>query len=254
MEKHQFETLYPTINNFNKINLSEYSNNLLFNRFDSKYLIESKQIDELLPILASEYDILLTNGSIICTYLNYYFDTKSLQLYHQHHNKIANRYKIRFRQYLNTKDSFLEIKNKNNKGITLKKRIKVDELSDSLNMMQRDFINVELKNELGTTLEMTLMNQFDRLTLIHKTKNDKITFDFKVSFSKSNLENENKKIVDNLVIIEHKQEDKNLKTVFSEAIQKLSLKQLSFSKYCIGIALLNPLIKQNNFKSVLNKL
>ena len=52
-----------------------------------------------------------------------YFDTDDYEMYRMHHAGRTVREKIRVRTYLDSLDTFLEVKNKNNHGRTKKKRI-----------------------------------------------------------------------------------------------------------------------------------
>ena len=64
----------------------------------------------------------LSDGKLIHDYKSLYYDTEDWKFYLDHHNGRVNRNKIRFREYVGSKLTFLEIKLKNNKGKTIKKR------------------------------------------------------------------------------------------------------------------------------------
>ena len=61
-------------------------------------------------------------------------------MFHNHHNGKLNRYKIRFRDYINTKNSFLEVKFKTNKGETIKSRQEIMYKSREFNLGNNKFI------------------------------------------------------------------------------------------------------------------
>ena len=104
----------------------------LLNRKDTKFVFHYSKLDYLLERLSSTYKLLQVNGINTFTYQNTYFDTEDNLFYNQHHNEKRNRYKVRFRQYSGTDDCYFEIKTKNNKNRTIKKRLKVEENTEDL--------------------------------------------------------------------------------------------------------------------------
>ena len=78
-------------------------------------------------------------------YRSLYYDTVDRQFFLDHHNERVNRYKVRFREYVNSGLSFLEVKCKNNKKKTIKNRIQVDAISsDGLSEEQKQYIDTIL--------------------------------------------------------------------------------------------------------------
>ena len=67
--------------------------------------------------------ILQIDGKRKHDYKSLYFDTEDRKFYNDHHNQRVNRYKVRYREYVDSGLVFLEIKCKNNKGKTIKKRL-----------------------------------------------------------------------------------------------------------------------------------
>ena len=98
-----------------------------------------------------------------------------------HHNGRVNRYKIRFRDYVESNLSFLEIKFKNNKSETLKKRIKVDFGSRSISEVEKKFISKN-SNFKGDKIEAKLANSFKRVTLVNLLNKERVTIDFQLNF------------------------------------------------------------------------
>ena len=89
-------------------------------------------MEKLLEKMQAFYKVLEVNGERIQTYRSLYFDTEDRKFYIDHHNSRVNRNKIRFREYVSSGLTFLEVKLKNNKGKTIKKRIKVAAISEKL--------------------------------------------------------------------------------------------------------------------------
>ena len=102
-------------------------------------------------------------------------------MYLAHQNGRVIREKIRVRTYVSSGLTFLEVKNKNNKGRTDKKRIRVQ----GVNSLRQDGGEEFLRNyawyELST-LKLLLENHFHRITLVNKAMTERLTIDTGVHF------------------------------------------------------------------------
>ena len=106
------------------ITLEEMEGIKLMNRIDSKYLTDEATLLHILDRAAEAgYRVLVTEGMRISPYESVYYDTAGLRMFYDHHNRRLVRQKVRTRSYVNSGDTFLEIKRKNNKGRTKKKRM-----------------------------------------------------------------------------------------------------------------------------------
>ena len=117
------------------------------------------------------YRILNINNKLIHDYKSLYYDTSENKFYLDHHNNRVNRNKIRFREYVDSGLVFLEIKTKNNKRKTIKKRMKVKSISDKLNFEQQDFINKIIGKEISVEPKQWI--NFYRMTFVHKKQKKK---------------------------------------------------------------------------------
>ena len=154
----------------------------LMNRFDFKFLLKSSEAIAFLNHLYSEYDLIANNEIMIRSYETKYFDTYQRDTFLMHHKGKFPRYKIRTRTYLDTNDQFVEVKFKNNKGLTEKYRNKLIEV-DNL-FMQPDvisFLNSHKIHDLESLQESLLVN-YQRISLKHKQINERITLDFNLTF------------------------------------------------------------------------
>lgn len=223
----------------------------LQNRTDTKFVFET----DLLPIVLNEikeyYSILEIKKKRTNSYKTLYFDTEKLESYIQHHNGKANRIKIRFRKYIESDLNYLEVKFKNNKGRTIKSRKKVNDTETILSPSSKDFIenNSFYKSD---DIEPVLWNSFTRLTLVHKTKNERLTIDLNLGFKSFSANTEKK--IPHIIIAEVKQEKASTNSEFIKAIRKHHIRKSGMSKYCVGTALLNKELKQNNFKERILKI
>ncbi|MBT4478083.1 MAG: VTC domain-containing protein, partial [Flavobacteriales bacterium] len=107
------------LNKFETITLSEMDDVKLMSRTDTKFVFNFSRLPEFLEKLSPFYKVLLIDGNLIHDYKSLYFDTEDRKFYIEHHNRRVNRNKIRFREYVGSGLTFLEIKLKNNKGKTI---------------------------------------------------------------------------------------------------------------------------------------
>ncbi|MCE9538823.1 MAG: VTC domain-containing protein, partial [Bacteroidetes bacterium] len=117
---------------FSPITLKEMDGVKLMDRIDTKYVFTVQQLPVLLEQLKNDYKILTVEGNRLSRYESLYFDTKNFDLYHCHHRRKPNRYKIRFRKYVESNLHFFEVKFKNNKGRTIKNRVKQKQIDGSI--------------------------------------------------------------------------------------------------------------------------
>jgi hypothetical protein len=239
------------ISNFEKISLDEMNGVSLMKRVDTKFILTESQLSEILFQIQEDYKILEIDGERLMEYSTLYFDTQNKICYKDHHNGKAKRFKIRMRKYLVSDICFLEIKKKNNLGITNKTRTRIKDFETILSSQSKEFISDSQINNL--LLEPVLYNNFNRMTLVNKYFSERVTIDTNLSFR---LQGKEKKL-DKLIVIEIKQEGKRLNTTINKALKSMSILPTNFSKYCIGITNTLDNIKSNRFKEInlkINKL
>ena len=113
------------LNNFSVTSLKELNEMALDNRVDSKFVLPTKILSDILEYLSNNYSILTVADENLFTYENTYFDTPDRFFYHSHHNGKLNRLKLRFRRYKESNLCVLETKLKTNKSRTIKQRIPI---------------------------------------------------------------------------------------------------------------------------------
>ena len=243
----QAELLPSILNSFEPISLGEMSNASLMDRVDSKYIFPQQQLPLLLGWLNRTYRLLTINDRTSTTYESVYFDTAEFELYRQHHNRKSNRYKIRYRNYVEDNLSFFEIKLKTNKGRTVKSRIPSQELQESIQGRVKEFL--ERKTCLrAANLYAVLWTHYKRITLTNRLTAERVTIDTDIRFkNKDGLES-----IFPLVVAEVKQ-GKSTSSEFTKLMKNNSIQEGFMSKYCFGISRLEPSLKRNNFKVSLNK-
>jgi len=239
------------LSSFDKISLDEMNGVSLMKRVDTKFILTESQLLKVFSKTRKEYKVLEIDNERLMQYSTLYFDTKNKKCFKEHHNGKLNRYKIRMRKYLVSDICFLEVKKKNNLGVTNKTRKQIKDFETILSSDSKEFIYNSQINDL--LLEPALYNNFNRITLVNKNYPERVTIDTNLSFKSADKE----KIFDNLVVIEIKQEGKRLNTVMNKALKLMSILPTNFSKYCLGITNTFDNIKSNRFKEInlkINKL
>lgn len=283
----------------------------LMNRVDTKYLVDERRCMELLERAADQYYVQIIDDCRACRYATLYYDTPQWDMYHLHHNRRLTRQKIRTRTYVETGVTYLEVKNKSNKGRTHKRRMALDRslfAAAATDTAAADFLRREARYA-PETLSPSLATRFVRVTLVNHAMTERLTIDFDLHFdnvraadggnkdmngcgdmdmnSRGNTDMNGRKDmntigpgdtdingrgnngirgVDNgfrpaaaasfghtaslgrLVVIELKQ-DALAPSPMKQLLAQLRVKPFKLSKYCIGEALTNPLVKHNRFKA-----
>ena len=233
---------------YQPITLSEMDEVALMERVDDKYTISYEEMMNILENISSEYFCLEIDGKRSFTYQTEYLDTIDNILYKNHQNGKLNRYKIRFRDYIGSKKTFLEIKFKSNKGVTKKNRISIPFQEKNITKICKEFIEGETPY-LIENLSVKVKNNFERITLVNLLSKERVTFDFNLKFSNPVLETKAK--LDNAGIIEIKREKGNKKSQLLSILKRKRIRPTRFSKYTIGSCLLDSNLKYNNFKKKL---
>lgn len=222
----------------------------LMDRVDTKFVLTTAQLAAVLTNVTDAYRVLTIDGICLQHYHTCYLDTADLLFYRQHHNGYRNRYKVRLRTYLDSRLAFLEVKRKNNKDRTIKSRLKLEELPPGEAVQVTAAMQAFLQPRIPVTpvsLSPQLTNTFTRLTLVNRFSPERVTIDFDLCFG----ERHQRLHYPHLVIAEVKQPHYSCQSPFVQTLRAQHAYQMGFSKYCIGIALRRPEIKQNWFKPTL---
>jgi hypothetical protein len=231
------------LSEFNSISLKDLDKVQLLNRKDTKFVFSQNKLLQLLDRLKPFYWILEIEGKRTFIYDNTYFDTDEFFFYTQHHNECRKRFKVRHRRYCETNDQYFEIKIKDNKNRTIKKRLKINDGNGHFGEEEKRLISETIglsPQHLNPKLNM----QFSRITLADKSFSERLTIDTNLSV----LNGTGSKMFDQLVISEIKQKKYNPKSNFIRILRNLKIPEMRFSKYCMGMLHVNRGIKYNRFK------
>ncbi len=254
----QMQGIAGLIAPFAPISLDGMEGVKLMNRIDTKYAVPLSVLPAILKAAREDYYAQEIDGKRIAAYDTVYYDTDGLDMYLRHHDRQLVRQKIRVRQYVDSDLTFLEIKRKNNKGRTKKKRITVPgfELSATTKgvgkkeWLVEDFVAAKSRyrwQELSPRLRTT----FHRITLVNKAKTERLTIDLGLEWE--NIRSHEVMTYPELVIIELKR-DGNIPSRMTDIMLSLRIKPLKISKYCIGTALTTLGLKHNRFKAKIRKI
>jgi len=218
----------------------------LMDRIDTKFIFSSELLPGILEKSSANYNILEEKAESIFTYNNLYFDTPEFDMYTVHHNRHLNRYKVRFREYVDSGIIFLEVKFKNNQRRTIKSRIERPAFEDTLIEESADFINQLVPYE-AKNLIPRIQNRFTRLTMVHKTVTERITIDTGLQFTDNGKDYK----LPFLAIAEVKHSKYSSRSDFIDLLLDQRIFPQGLSKYLLGIVLSHPGVKYNRYKAKL---
>lgn len=232
------------INSFDTISLEDMGKVRLMNRVDTKYVTDTETVMKLLKAIAPHYRVQQIDGRSIMPYYTRYYDTPDTMMFYEHQRGKKTRQKVRVRQYEECDTPpFVEIKSKNNKGRSSKKRTAIENREDI--MPYFDFLSRHTQYA-PESLVPQLENHFYRITLVDKNLTERVTIDTDLEFH--SLTTDARVGMGNVGIIERKRDGRCGATLFDRVLNELRVRPAGFSKYCIGMAVTNPGLRQNRLK------
>lgn len=209
----------------------------LMERKETKYLMHINQLEKVLWNLQEQYDILDIKNKRIFQYQNIYFDTADYFFYYQHLEQQNSRTKVRMRKYVDSHLDFVEFKQKI-KNIIRKERISIGEndfgyISQETLGFLEDCFKQYYNGDITFKLQPTLQNTYRRITLCHKTQEERVTIDIQLSYHDPIEWEKNSFSLPHLAIIECKYGDNE--PFFNNLMQSLQIPEIKLcSKYCLG--------------------
>ena len=250
--------LQDILQQFAPISLEQMSGVKLMNRIDTKFVMPRAMLPTLLTMAQADYRVQQIADKRTGEYDTTYYDTETLDMYIRHHDRQLVRQKIRVRTYVDSKLFFLEVKRKNNKGRTKKKRIALpgttlspDMIGQGKEPMRVDEFIASKSRYTYEQISPRLRTMFTRITLVNNAQTERLTIDFDLSFT--NIRTGRCVTYPELVIVELKR-DGNVPSPMLDIMLRLRIHPLKISKYCIGTALTTPEVKQNRFKAKIRKI
>lgn len=233
---------------FDPIGLAEMDGVKLQSRTDTKFAFREADLPKYLEALMPEYRLLEVDGARGVSYRSLYFDTPELKNFLDHHNGRVFRSKTRFREYIGSGLCFLEVKRKTGRGGTDKVRRTEPSIPETLNADQVAFIATASGS--AEPMRPVLWNHFTRLTLVHRTRPERLTIDRGLRFTSPT----GSAALDGICVAELKESRADRNSPFAALMKASGNRPSGMSKYCVGMLLLGLAPKRNAFKPVLLRL
>ncbi len=243
-------TIQELVYGFDGIGLQELDKVQLLNRVDTKFVMPLQLLPKVLKALQAYYNVLEIKNTRLNQYESIYFDTPHLNLYHWHHNEWGNRFKLRYRKYVDSNLCFFEIKKKNNKGRTIKARVKTPEIDYDFDEKALDLLQKTLPEVNVQDFVPSIDILFTRLTLAEKDYVERATIDIGLTFKTKGQA----KSFEQMVIVELKQARMSRQSPMVQVLKDHQILPYKISKYCLGIVSLYPNVKSNRFKKKIRKI
>ncbi|AUZ88032.1 molecular chaperone [Arthrobacter agilis] len=224
-------------------------------RIDRKYVVGTRLADVILESFDAEARVLEMSGRRSFTYNSVYFDTPNLDSYLLAARGRRRRYKIRTRTYVDTANSFLEVKTEGARAATVKERIPYDPAdSHRLTNEGLNYINETLTSSIGYMpsgmLQPVIETRYRRITLYLPASESRATIDCGVTWRKPGghaLE------LDGAVIIETK--SGHAASALDRHLWAHGIRPSRISKFATGLAALDPALPANRWhRTITNSL
>jgi hypothetical protein len=227
----------------------------MLERLDNKYVVGADILHRAAAELARHFDILEIEGRRSFTYETCYFDDADRRSYFDHHQGRRQRAKVRIRKYVDAGLCFVEVKLKDKRGATIKKRLPYEAGKfgildkSSLAYVHQVYFD-QYRQEFPYALSRVLDMRYVRMTLVAKDGGERMTIDSGMRFFAPGSSHA---VSDDHFILETKSANGNgIADRLLRAMHQHPTKHCS--KYCTGIAILNQAPRHNKFLPALRKL
>ena len=223
------DTIQDVLASYGSFSLETAEAVKLMQRMDTKYIIPADDAIRLLHDVRQDYHVLEIASQRIGTYTSKYYDTNDRQMFNAHVTGRFPRYKVRERLYSQNGLRFFEVKQKSNKGRTFKRRILIsDNCSEASNWLSQ---HAPFRAD---ELTPSLINCFERVTLINNQQTERITLDFNLHFRTPS--GDETPVYDRVAIVELKQ-NKTAGSPLKDYLRNKGIRPARISKYCAGLLL-----------------
>ena len=226
----------------------------MLDRLDNKYVIRQAVLRDAIEALSQDFDILEIDGKREFTYETCYFDDADLSSYFDHHQGRRQRCKVRVRKYSDEQTCFIEVKLKDKRGMTVKKRL--DHPLDGYGALDERAM-AHIRSAYGElygrsfdpVLQPILEITYQRVSLTAKQGGERMTIDSGLVFSGADGSHP---INDGIFIVETKSANGN--GLADKILRGLHQHPTTHcSKYCIGAVVLQLVNRHNTFLPALRK-
>ena len=247
--------LLPSVREFRPVDLAQVEGRAALSvRTDRKYILDAVTFSRLAELLAADHLALEVGGRRLRGYDSIYFDTPDLSSYRQHVQGRRRRFKCRTRLYRDGGRCFFEVKLRGSRGETVKRRLELPAAAHGeLIRVARRFLAAELDAAYGfdapSVLDSTVATSYTRLSLVALDERERVTCDFDLALRSEHGGHE---ILPGRVLVE-------TKTALGDGVADRQLRRLgarpveSCSKYCLGVALTHPDVRDNGFRRLIRR-
>ncbi len=226
----------------------------MLERLDNKYIVPASLLQPALESFAALFDVLEIDGKRAFTYATTYYDDASLRGYYDHHQGRRKRCKVRVRDYVDAGFSYLEVKLKDKRSITIKKRLRLEKPETGLNDAAMDFVETchtdMYTDPFAKSLKPVIGMEYERITLVAKEGGERMTIDTALRFAGADVACA---VRPDMFIIETKSARGN--GIADKILRAQHIHPtLRCSKYCIGMAATGQVRQKNRFLPALRKL
>lgn len=232
-------------------------------RIDRKYIVDAAYAAEVLATLPADAAVLEINGEREFAYDSVYFDTPDLESYRLGATGRRNRYKVRTRSYVDTGDTFLEVKTEGARSVTVKERIPYNpEDRARLNSEGRAYVQeslAALTDWAPEAFEPVVTTGYRRTTVFlpqseENPVDSRMTIDTDLMWtplsshaaSRANgIEVGKSYLAQGIVIIETK--SGSAPSVADKHLWRAGIRPSKISKFATGMAALNPALVSNKW-------
>lgn len=218
-------------------------------RKDRKYLVPSAEADALIACAEAGSRVLEIDGLRTFCYESVYFDTPDLDCYRAAALRRPRRAKVRTRSYLDPGGTFLEVKARHGRGLTVKHRLSY-RTADRRRLTPRglEFLQaIPAVASLAGRLQPTLTTRYRRTTLLGPDALSRITIDAGLECA---VPTGDRVCLDEVVLIETKTDGHP--SAFDRRLWASGHRPVKVSKYGTGLAALDPSLPANRWHRVLS--
>jgi len=240
------------LNRFKSHTLSDLKGAALMDRVDTKFLLHRDLLPRLLDKARQHYTALEIGGRRCFQYSSVYYDTTGLKFYNMHYSGRLNRFKVRVREYVDSQTKFLEVKFKNNKKRTVKKRMLLNDVNGEDISQCKVFLD-SLGVPSGAGLMQVQRSEYQRIALASEERKERVTIDINLESTLVMNDLNEKVALPTMAIVELKQEKVDRSSPFYRILKELGVRKGKYSKYCMGMVMTGSdkkIVRGNRFKRI----
>jgi hypothetical protein len=249
------KTIAESLSRFTPLSLEALNDKAaMLVRLDNKYIVPEGRMGPALAAFADLFDVLQIEGRRAFTYATRYYDDAARRAYFDHHQGRRKRCKVRVRHYLESRFSYLEVKLKDTRDVTVKRRLPVPFLSEVLDDRAQAFIDTCHRDLYGegydVSLEPVVAMEYRRITLVAKQGGERMTIDTDLTFG---TDRGLPVASPGMFILETK--SARGYGLADAILRRLHLRATGCcSKYCVAMAALGDVSRRNRFLPALRRL